>query len=89
MDYTKLTEARLTQFESPDFLDQFERRVLSAEDRPTVVEMAEYIRYLKSQIRIQKTMAEAQKLSAKLTDQGFDQFVNAVLDLAIKHRPSA
>jgi hypothetical protein len=88
MDYTKLTESRLTEMESPEYWDQFERGVLAKEKRPTPREAAEFVRHLMAQIRIEKTMQRGMKCDMELTTQSYGQFIEAVEALARKYRPA-
>jgi len=89
MDYTKLTEARLSEMESPEYWDQFERGVLAKEKRPTPREAAEFVRHLWAQIRIEKASRRATICDMQLTDQCYEQFIFGVEALARKYRPHA
>jgi len=87
MDYTKMTEARLTEIESLEFWDQFERGVLAREKQPTPREAAEFVRELYRRIEGCKGLVRVIKCGELITNQSYAEFIDAVEALARKYRP--
>ena len=88
MDYAKMTETRLAEMDSLEFWDRFERGVLAKEKRPTPREAAEFVRHLWAQIRTEKAARCEMRRDMELTTQSYGHFIEAVEQLARKHRPA-